>query len=577
MWKNYNTLYKSIFSGAVDSDVERYTASKEMFNVYKSALIEGCIPGYSALMDIEGKNPHSVMMAPKLKSVMIDQFKSIALVEKLSDQVLLDWILKGEAVIFIKLKQTTERYREKETLTDLETGEKVMSFKVETGVTYEDLEVEVIDPLDFYVDANDYRKDPKGCPKIIRTYINSRELLTNKSNYPLLTEADKQAIIDKCNKEADLRPYIYSDKSSNTGDISYGKTASDQIEVLTYRGDYVTKDGKLLTNIKVIVVEDKIAFADYSGVDSLQIIYAPYIVDRETHRGVSPLASVIPLNRLANRCIDLFLGNLDEVANPYMMYPAGAIPPDVKRKFRETREIEYNDVLGQISWYNPPEISPNGLGLLQTILQQNKDMLGLNNYIAGDTSGSVRTAQESQILFQKANARMRVETDVFSYKFLLPLVSSFYAFNRELALAVKHPLNDIYTDPELMITISTGTSKADKEGERMRLMEMLNLPIAQMMFSNFTPEQVAIALRYLMAKTDLKDMDNLLELFDEEGKPTYPIINEGEEGVAIENSPGSPGELESVEGVVEETPETPPEVQRILDSYNEELQNGGNE
>jgi len=573
MYRNYNILYKSIYSGARGTDKQRYTTSKEMFNVYKSALIEGCIPGYSALMDIEGRNPHSVLLAPEVKSAMIEQFKSIALVEKLSDQILFDWILKGEAVAFIKLKQTTEKYREKEVLSDAESKEPLISFKVETGVTYEDLEIEVIDPLDFYVDAMDYKKDPKGCPKIIRSFISSRELLTNKTNYPMLSEQDKKDIIKKVNKNGIGYPYTYSNASSVTQDFSFSKTNEKQIEVLTYRGDYVTDDGKLLTNIKAIVVENKIAFLDYSGVDSLQIVYAPYVIDRETHRGVSPLCSTIPLNDLANRCVDLFLSNLDEVSNPILMYPAGSLPNNERRNFREKRELEYIDTLGgKLEWFTPPEISPNGVTLLNIILNQNKDMLGLNNYISGDTSGSVRTAQESQILFQKANARMRVETDVFSYKFLLPLVSSFYAFNRELALAVKHPLKDIYADPELMISISTGASKADKEGERMRLMEMLNLPIAQMMFSNFTPEQVAIALRYLMAKTDLKDMDNLLELFDDEGNPQYPTTEEDvvEPSTQRELTQGDVVNQEDLTGnPIEE------ESNIMMEEYNNEL--GGNE
>ena len=49
---------------------------------------------------------------------------------------------------------------------------------------------------------------------------------------------------------------------------------------------------------------------------------------------------------------------------------------------------------------------------------------------------------------------------------------------------------------------------------------MLQLPISQMIFSNLKPDQVLIAVRYLMAKAQLDDADNLLELFDDEGNPT---------------------------------------------------------
>ena len=172
------------------------------------------------------------------------------------------------------------------------------------------------------------------------------------------------------------------------------------------------------------------------------------------------------------------------------------------------------------TFFTPPEISPNGVNLLQMIVEQSKEMMGVNKYMSGDMSGSVRTAQESQILFEKANARMRVETDTFSYKFLLPLVTTFYAFNRELAMAADHPLDQIYTNPELKVTFTTGAGKADKEGELNRLMQLLQLPIAQMIFSNLEPNQVLIAVRYLMAKAGLKDQDNILQL-TENGEPTY--------------------------------------------------------
>ena len=140
--------------------------------------------------------------------------------------------------------------------------------------------------------------------------------------------------------------------------------------------------------------------------------------------------------------------------------------------------------------------------------------------MAGDTSGAVRTARESAILSQKANARMRVETDVFSYNFLLPLFRSFYAFNRELALVANRPQDPIYADPQLNVIISTNASRADKEGELQRLMQMLQLPIAQMIFSNLQPDQVVLAVRYLMAKAELTDGDNLLELVDGNNEPT---------------------------------------------------------
>ena len=192
------------------------------------------------------------------------------------------------------------------------------------------------------------------------------------------------------------------------------------------------------------------------------------------------------------------------------------------REARKNRELEFTSLEQKPEFFAPPMVGQNGIPIIQMLLDENKNMLGLNSYMAGDASGAVRTAEESAILFQKANARMRVETDVFSYRFMLPLFVSFYGLNRELAIAFEHPLKEIYADEQLKVTISTNAAKADKEGELNRLMQMLNLPIAQMIFSNLSPQQIIVAVRYLMAKADLNDADNLLELVDSEGNTNAP-------------------------------------------------------
>ena len=44
-----------------------------------------------------------------------------------------------------------------------------------------------------------------------------------------------------------------------------------------------------------------------------------------------------------------------------------------------------------------------------------------------------------------------------------------------------------------------------------------------MIFSNLQPDQVVLAVRYLMAKAELHDADNLLELIDTDtGEPNLP-------------------------------------------------------
>lgn len=529
----YDSLRDVIFAGGTTADKERFPHAAEVFKIYKSAIIASSLEGYSALVDIAGLDAYSELKVPELKKVMTDQFKSMSLLEKISADTVDDWILKGEAVSFIKLKTNKEEYRMKETLTDATTGEPVIKFTMKEVVSYDDIVIERIDPLDFYVDAVDYQNDPRGCAKIVRSWISSKKLLTSDA-YPLLSKQDKEDIITGAGKNGSKSYFDWSRQTSNMS-TDRNKTNSDNIEVLTYFGDYITSDNKVLINIKATVINERIADIKYCGVSTNRIIYAPYKIDDYTHRSICPIAVVRPVNTLVNRVTDLFIQNLEDISDPIMLAEKGSISFQQSEEARNKKFLEYVSVDGQVpQFWTPPVANANGLSLIEGILNQSKNVLGLNNYLAGNTDGSVRTAEESSILFRGANTRMRVETDVFNYNYMLALFTSFYAFNRELALAAGRPLNPIYEDENLKVSISTNASRADKEGEFNRLMTMLNLPLTQMIFSNLQPDQILIAVRYLMAKAGLTDADNILELVDDQTRqaqqPPNMQVNTGAQG-----------------------------------------------
>ena len=528
MKSTYEALKKSVYAGSSDADTERFPHSAEMFKVYKSAIIASSLEGYSALVEIGGLDAYSELKAPELKKVMTEQFRSMSLLEKLSAATVDDWILKGEAISFIKLKEVKEQYRMKETLTDLVTGEPIVKFKMKEVVSYKNLSVDRIDPLDFYVDGKDYEKDPRGCAKIIRSWISVKELLTSDA-YPLLSQEDKDAIITGVGKNgSETVEQMYTTRKA-VNDTS--RTDNDKIEVLTYFGDYITNDNKVLVNIKAVVVGKLAADVKYNAVSTNRIIYAAYWLDDETHRGISPIANTRPINVLINRVTDLFIKNLEDVADPLMLAQKGSITFQQSISAREKKFIEYNTLDDKPEFWAPPVASTTGLQLISTILDQNKNVLGLNNYLTGNTDGAVRTAEESSILFRNANSRMRVETDVFNYNYMLSLFVSFYSFNRELALSAGEALDPIYEDERLRVSISTNASRADREGEFNRLMTMLNLPLTQMIFSNLQPDQVILAVRYLMAKAGLTDADNILELVEDANQPEEPESPQTQVGV----------------------------------------------
>ena len=234
MKKNYERLYRSVFAGSEESDTERFTQAAETYKVYKSALIESCLQGYSALLEVSGNDGYSTLKTPELKKVMTNQFKDISLLENLSGETLDDWTLKGEAAAVVTLKENKEEYRSKTKLTDEITGEPVVKFDVKTGVSYDVTEVERIDPLDIFVDALDYKKDPLGCVKIIRSYIDAKTLLSSDA-YPLLTSGQKADIISKNEKNGSVGYFSWTSMGDSSS--QYNTSDKHQIEVLTFYGD----------------------------------------------------------------------------------------------------------------------------------------------------------------------------------------------------------------------------------------------------------------------------------------------------------------------------------------------------
>lgn len=62
MRAGYVNLYRTVYSGTTESDVERFPHSSEMFKVYKAANIEASLSGYSALLEVDGEDAHSLSL-----------------------------------------------------------------------------------------------------------------------------------------------------------------------------------------------------------------------------------------------------------------------------------------------------------------------------------------------------------------------------------------------------------------------------------------------------------------------------------------------------------------------------------
>ena len=77
MQKVSDALYRICYSGSTEAERERFPFAAELFKVYKTALIESSLSGYSALVEVNGEDAQNVLKAPKVKEAMTLQLKAM--------------------------------------------------------------------------------------------------------------------------------------------------------------------------------------------------------------------------------------------------------------------------------------------------------------------------------------------------------------------------------------------------------------------------------------------------------------------------------------------------------------------
>ncbi len=427
-------------SGKINIDMPEIYEVKE---TYKAHLWKSWYSSLDNMFDVQGKSREDQIRAAHQKAALIDAFRDIEFVSKL-EKGLDNWINKGEFIAFVNWNTKVKQIRRKELypVTD-ETAQNnenfannppfdnngnsrnpaaedgaflsgfdsfmgdmvqmVPAYTVKDELVYDGPDLAIVSPESFVFDP-DKKENFDACPKIYRSWATYDEISSNKlyENF--------EELKDLC------------DEKENTASTSKS-TKGDQIELLEYWGDIKLKDGTLLKNRVITLAGRKniIRFEENPFIMN-PFVFAAFLEDPETKRGISPLYIALPLNEISTTILNLQLDALKLIVNKPYLAPKGSLSGKIS--ITEGAIIEYDPALMPEAPI-PLEFKDALVGwdFLKFFESKIESTTGMFKYMTGNPKGTaVKTATEASGLMMGQNVRLSKEIDVLNFKVKIPII-----------------------------------------------------------------------------------------------------------------------------------------------------------
>ncbi|MFH0702152.1 MAG: hypothetical protein V2B14_01255 [bacterium] len=389
----------------------------EVRETYKAHLWKSWFSSLDSMFDVQGKAREDHFMAARQKASLIDVFRSINFVSKL-EKGLDNWINKGEFIAFIswstKVKQTRRKgFFTNEENYDYGNGSDAEAYIIKDEIIYDGPDFTIVAPEAFVFDASK-ADNFDVCPKIYRSWATYDEISANKlyQNHEDLAALSAQ--------EGAAEPHSQATNPS----FEEGKaTKGDQFEILEYWGDIKLKDGSLLKNhVVTLAGRKKIIRFEPNPFIINPFIFASFLEDPVTKRGISPLCVALPLNKISTTILNLQLDALKLIINKPYLAPKGSLSGKINIK--EGSIIEYDPAL------MPREPIPLEFGdalvgweFLKFFESKIESATGIFKYMIGDAKGvQQRTATEASGIMLGQNIRLSKEIDVLNFRVKVPVV-----------------------------------------------------------------------------------------------------------------------------------------------------------
>lgn len=535
-------LLRDLFPGYANEGMKlkKVPSTYEQAKTYESAIYRATYQNYDGIVDIEGQDLRSNNLAGIYKASLVYDYNNINLKATL-DEILKDWITKGEGSAYISWKENIIQVPEKEIVqvydeVSGQTYEEVQTVMKDV-VTFRGVDVKRIDPHNLYFDKSQ-KENWDACGKVYRAFVPIQTILANTSYNLTSQEIKELKELTKPNEDIG----DYRNKVIDSG----VKVIGSNIEVLEFYGDYMVPETlDVVRNAEIVIIAGKyVARMEQSKKPKCPIVYGTYLERPDTLRGQSPMKVPAILNDVENMCVDLMMKAWQLNVDPVFLAPKGSFPS--YSRLVPGKPIEYDPTTLATSVPQKIDFSSGlrGFDFDKFFKDKIEGATGITQYLLGSQEGSVRTASESTYIHAGATMRIAREAYLFQSRIILPIVKLHALFKKIYDIEpryVRMPDNryaevtDEVRNGNYTFLLGDSQTSVEREAETQKLFQLLSSPAFQSLAGIMDVQTASEFLKWLLNRMNFKETDQIFEIIN----LNQQMRNEGSNmGVKPENLEG---------------------------------------
>lgn len=535
-------LLRDLFPGYANEGMKlkKVPSTYEQAKTYESAIYRATYQNYDGIVDIEGQDLRSNNLAGIYKASLVYDYNNINLKATL-DEILKDWITKGEGSAYISWKENIIQVPEKEIVqvydeVSGQTYEEVQTVMKDV-TTFRGVDVKRIDPHNLYFDKSQ-KENWDACGKVYRAFVPIQTILANTSYNLTSQEIKELKELTKPNEDIG----DYRNKVIDSG----VKVIGSNIEVLEFYGDYMVPETlDVVRNAEIVIIAGKyVARMEQSKKPKCPIVYGSYLERPDTLRGQSPMKVPAILNDVENMCVDLMMKAWQLNVDPVFLAPKGSFPS--YSRLVPGKPIEYDPTTLATSVPQKVDFSSGlrGFDFDKFFKEKIEGATGITQYLLGSQEGSVRTASESTYIHAGATMRVAREAYLFQSRIILPIVKLHALFKKIYDIEpryVRMPDNryaevtDEVRNGNYTFLLGDSQTSVEREAETQKLFQLLSSPAFQSLAGIMDVQTASEFLKWLLNRMNFKETDQIFEIIN----LNQQMRNEGSNmGVKPENLEG---------------------------------------
>ena len=378
------------------------------FQVLRAFIWKNVYSNINSMFDVSGENQEADNDSNKQKAYLVDRFEKMEY-QKTCENIIDNALLYGQLITFVGWKKIKEEYRKKIGLEDLSNFKAIVALSkgkfhyIAEKLVYDNPYISAVNPANFVFDPS--QKDNwDDCPKIYKEYKNPDDIINNEY-YKVSKEVAEE-----------LRSLVQSStvQSQLSSDLENETVNGGTVETLQHWGNYRLKDGTLLKNWHIVIVNRKHIVRFEKNIRVINPFnYQSLIEDPESHSGISPLFCVLSMAKMQEDLMNRTCDMQALAENPPIFAPKGFFK-DEEVKLFPGKIIEFGDSL------NPNEIKQmefavsvflNDITFLSDIMSE---VSGIFPNMAGADETKAKTATEISTKTQGQLTRLSMIIDTIN-------------------------------------------------------------------------------------------------------------------------------------------------------------------